>query len=79
LVFEGGVHHRDKDLVKFEIQGNSILINALSKTRAILLAGKPINEKIFSYGPFVMNTEAEIIKALDDYQSGDMGVLNEVF
>ena len=36
----------------------------------------PINEPIFSYGPFVMNTEEEIEKALSDYEKGKMGNLN---
>jgi len=69
----------DKELINFDNSGNSINIKVLSETRAILLAGEPIREEIYSYGPFVMNSEAEIIKALDDYQSGNMGILNEIF
>jgi len=38
--------------------------------RFILLAGRPLNEPVVQYGPFVMNTRAEIEQAVRDYQSG---------
>lgn len=33
----------------------------------------PLNEPVVRYGPFVMNSEAEIIQAIEDYQNGRMG------
>ncbi|MFA6971730.1 MAG: pirin family protein [Gallionella sp.] len=42
----------------------------INDTRLILIAGKPLNEPIVQYGPFVMNTQEEIHQALDDYRSG---------
>ncbi|HSI58674.1 MAG TPA: pirin family protein [Ideonella sp.] len=39
-------------------------------TRALLIAGKPLNEKIAQYGPFVMNTQAEIFEAVEDFRAG---------
>jgi redox-sensitive bicupin YhaK (pirin superfamily) len=38
--------------------------------RALLVAGRPLNEPIAKYGPFVMNTEMEIVQAIRDYQAG---------
>ena len=39
-------------------------------SRAILVAGKPLREPVAKYGPFVMNTREEIMRAVEDFQSG---------
>ena len=49
---------------------DGVLIEAHDEARALLIAGRPLGEPIAQYGPFVMNTEQEIYRALKDYREG---------
>ena len=49
---------------------DGITLTATQPSRVLLIAGKPLGEPIAQYGPFVMNSEAEIRQAVDDYQAG---------
>jgi redox-sensitive bicupin YhaK (pirin superfamily) len=54
-------------------EGDGLVLRAQANTRAILIAGKPLNEPIAQYGPFVMNTREELVQAVDDFRAGLMG------
>jgi redox-sensitive bicupin YhaK (pirin superfamily) len=79
LKINGTAETAHKDLIWFNNNGSSITIGGIENTRAILLAGEPIGEKVTSHGPFVMNTQTEILEAIRDYQQGKMGILIEEF
>ena len=51
-------------------EADGVLIEAAAETRALLIAGQPLREPIVQYGPFVMNSEQEIYRALGDYREG---------
>lgn len=60
-------------LVLLEREGEDVAIEALERASLLLLSGEPIDEPIVGYGPFVMNTQAEIAESFDDFHSGRFG------
>jgi quercetin 2,3-dioxygenase len=71
----GGNEAVEGDLAIFERSGNGIAVTAKSDSKLLVMAGEPIAEPIFGYGPFVMNSRAEIQQAFEEYQLGKMGEL----
>lgn len=68
---------QDKNqFIQFNTGGNIIQIKALQNSQLLLLSAEPIHEKVVTYGPFVMNTQSELIDAMNDYQNGKMGTLS---
>jgi quercetin 2,3-dioxygenase len=67
----------DGQMVLFSQDGEDVVIanpaDAQHPLDLLLIAGVPLNEPVVRYGPFVMNTEAEITQAINDYQAGRMG------
>lgn len=64
-----------QQMVIFNQDGDQIQIKTTSESNILILSGEPIKEKIVQYGPYVMNTQTEIMEAMRDYQQGKMGFL----
>lgn len=74
----GGTHEaRENELVLLANEGEHLTVVAREPARFLLLAGEPIAEPIVAYGPFVMNTEAEIVQAITDLNQGKFGHLDD--
>ncbi len=65
----------NNQLIEFKQDGEGITIKAKEKSTLLFFSGEPFNEKVTSYGPYVMNTQTEIMEAMRDYQMGKMGFL----
>ena len=70
----------DGQMVLFAQDGDEVRIEnpagAKATLEVLLIAGVPLNEPVARYGPFVMNTPAEIRQAIEDYRLGRMGAIN---
>lgn len=66
---------RETQMVLLDRAGDAITIEANNDVSLLVLSGEPIDEPIVGYGPFVMNSEAEIQQAFRDFNSGQFGVM----
>ena len=62
-------------MIEFNQDGEGIYIKGNETSKLLFISGEPLNEKVTSYGPYVMNTQTEIMEAMRDYQMGKMGFL----
>ena len=53
-----------------DAEADGVVIEATGEAKVLLIAGRPLNEPIAQYGPFVMNTDQEIYQALNDFRDG---------
>jgi len=67
--------HRQREGAGFEVRRPFPGALSLAASDPFLLLDLPIGEPIAHYGPFVMNTRAEILAAIDDYQAGKLGII----
>jgi hypothetical protein len=67
----------DGQMILFAQDGEEVVITNSVEVQQpldlLLIAGVPLNEPVVRYGPFVMNTEADIMEAIADYRNGRMG------
>ncbi len=73
VTLEDGARLQPARVAVLARHGGPVEIAAESQSELLLLSGKPIEEPIAAYGPFVMNTEAEIREALTDFRAGRFG------
>jgi len=76
-VFEGAASVEGTALPRGSIgvlrDGDAVVIETTGPARVLVIAGKPLREPVARYGPFVMNTKAEIQQAFADFQAGLFG------
>jgi len=70
VLINGQERAGEAQLVLLDPRGGEFMIDADSDATLLLLSGEPIDEPIVGYGPFVMNSEAQIHQAIDDFNSG---------
>ncbi|HUM46494.1 MAG TPA: pirin-like C-terminal cupin domain-containing protein, partial [Chitinophagales bacterium] len=70
---EGRKEIKTNQVALYERGDNRIDLFTVNGAEILLAGGQPLNEPVYSYGPFVMNTEEEIQKCIRDYNSGKMG------
>jgi redox-sensitive bicupin YhaK (pirin superfamily) len=76
VVLNGSENASEAELALFDRIGDHVEIEARQDSTILVLNGEPIDETVASYGPFVMNTQNEIVQAANDYRLGRMGHLS---
>jgi hypothetical protein len=70
---EGRREIKTNQVVLYERGESNVNLFSAEEAEILLLGGRPHNETVYAYGPFVMNTEEEIMKCYNDYRTGKMG------
>lgn len=82
LVIEGSIKVNGGDLVPADHlvlmnhDGENFEVEITNDAVVLVLSGEPLNEPIAHYGPFVMNTEEELVEAFQEFQAGKFGILS---
>jgi len=73
VTVNGSEQAKEAEVIRFERDGSQVNIHADSDSMLLVLTGEPIKEPVIGQGPFVMNNEAEIRQAIDDFNHGRFG------
>jgi len=76
VLVNGETVAREAQLALFSQDGESITVEANNDAVFLILSGEPIDEPVVGYGPFVMNTQAEIVEAIQDFNAGRYGKMH---
>ncbi|MCK1638960.1 pirin family protein [Bradyrhizobium sp. 157] len=75
VLVNGSESASEAQFVLLDRRGGDVTLEASSDATVVILSGEPIDEPVVMYGPFVMNTEDEIRRAITDFQSGRFGAI----
>ena len=67
---------RETQVATLSGEGTGVIIEATSDAKLLLLAGEPIDEPVVGHGPFVMNSQQEIVQAISDFNNGKFGQMD---
>jgi len=76
VVLNGSHSVKGAELALFATQGERVSIEAKEDATILVLNGEPVDEPVAREGPFVMNTQDELVQAVSDYRAGKMGHLH---
>jgi len=73
VILNENFNYTSGKMIHFSKEGEGVGLEGIQDAQILILCGEPIEEPLAQYGPFVMNSQTEILQAMRDYQMGKMG------